>query len=92
MKKAGFVLVIVGMLVASLLLLNMTLTPHVGASSEKITAKLANGVVWQQQPCPGGYLLCCSSSGDCVCLPIFPYYQQPILISARALSVAVHYS
>jgi hypothetical protein len=39
MKKAGFVLVIVGMLVASLLLLNMTLTPHVGASSEKITAK-----------------------------------------------------
>jgi hypothetical protein len=59
------------MLVASLLLLTVSLTPKVAASSEKTTAKLTNGVVGQQPPCPGGYVLLCSSSGDCKCFPLF---------------------
>ena len=71
MKKAGFVIALAGMLVASLLVVNIALTPKVAASSEKTTAKLTNGVVGQQPPCPGGFALLCSSSGDCTCFPLF---------------------
>jgi len=71
MKKAGFALVIVGMLVASLLLLNVTLTPQVAASSEKITTKQApplreDGVdrgLPQYGQCPPGYFY---SNGNCL--------------------------
>ena len=75
MKKAGFVIVLAGMLVASLLLLTVSLTPKVAASSEKTTAKLTNGVVVRQMVCPEGYQLCCSAMGNtyvCDCLPIGP--------------------
>ena len=75
MKKAGFVIVLGGMLIASLLLVNIAVAPKVAASSEKTTAKLANGVAVRQMVCPEGYQLCCSAMGNtyvCDCLPIGP--------------------
>jgi hypothetical protein len=66
MKKAGFVILLVGVLVASLLLLNTALTPQVAASSEKTTTKPANDVVGKA--CPGELSYCCvNENGSTVC-------------------------
>jgi hypothetical protein len=65
MKKTGFVLVIIGMLLASLLLVNIVLAPQVGASSEKTTIKPANDAVgWI---CLSGQIYCCNKQG-CSCM------------------------
>jgi hypothetical protein len=66
MKRAGFVLVLVGTLVASLLLLNTALTPQVAASSDKTTIKPANNVV--VGACSGELSYCCvNENGRTVC-------------------------
>jgi hypothetical protein len=68
MKKTGSILVIVGMLVASLLLLSTALTPQVAASSERITTQPACDAVGGAGPCPGGLLYCCPNvNGSPVC-------------------------
>jgi hypothetical protein len=65
MKKTGLVLVIVGILVASLLLINIALTPQVAASSEKTTIKPANDAVgWI---CLQDQVFCCNRQG-CGCM------------------------
>jgi hypothetical protein len=73
MRRAGFVLVLVGMLIASLLLLNTALTPQAAASSEKTTTKAANDVV--VGACPGELSFCCVNENGrilCTCYAVCP--------------------
>jgi hypothetical protein len=70
MKKAGFVILLVGMLVASLLLINTALTPQVAASSERTTTKPANDVVGMF--CPKRLHYCCFNETVCGCYAVCP--------------------
>jgi hypothetical protein len=73
MKKAGFVLVLVGMLVALLLLFSIALTPQAEVSSGATTTLLGgNGVV---RACPGELSYCCVNQNDrtvCGCYAVCP--------------------
>jgi hypothetical protein len=67
MKKTGFLLVIIGILVASLMLANIALVPQVAASSEKTSTKPANDAVgWC---CPSCQIYCCNGN---VCGCMYP--------------------
>lgn len=72
MKKAGFV-VVIGILVASLLLINIALAPQVAASSEKTATKPANDVVGMF--CPKRLHYCCFTENGrpmCGCYALCP--------------------
>ena len=67
MNKTGFVLVLVGTLVALLLLVSIALTPQAEVSSGATTTLLGvNGVVGRA--CPGELSYCCvNQNGRTVC-------------------------
>jgi hypothetical protein len=66
MKKTGSILVIVGMLVASLLLLSAALTPQVAASSDRTTTHPVCDAVGNV--CTGGLSYCCPNvNGSPLC-------------------------
>jgi hypothetical protein len=77
MNKTGFVLVLVGTLVALLLLVSIVRTPHAEVSNEATTTLLGNGVVignaWNT--CPGELAYCCvneNSGTVCGCYAVCP--------------------
>jgi hypothetical protein len=84
MKETGFVLVLVGMLVAMLLLVSIIRTPQAEVSSEATATLLGNGVViggngvvignaWSA--CPGELAYCCvneNSGTVCGCYALCP--------------------